>query len=1312
MNRKTSITWSLWAGTVLLAATGASPATDYPDTIASQGPAGYWRLNDSGVVAPEPQAVNSGTLGAAANGQYIETIRGVAGIPGAGVNTAVFFPGLVDGNRVRVPFQPGLNVSGPFTVEFWAKPGVTNTLVCPASSVEFIASPTQRNGWLFYQSDPTSNTGQGWLFRVYKAGGLAAATTVTTPIMNLDTNQYYHVVGVYDGTSIYLYTNGSLAASAAVGAAFRPNTNSAIPLTFGARADGVSGYFTDTGTIDEPAFYATALSATQVMAHYQAGTNGAAPAYSTVVLADNPAGYWHLGETPASKSPNSGSYGADVDATYNYNAQPGQPGPSPSSTPTTFAGFEAGNKAPIFDGAVGNVQIPSLYLDTNRVTITCWVKPNGSQLKDAGLVFSRQGTTTSGLKMSNAGGLELGYDWNNSAQNYVSFLNMVDAQWNFVALVVDPTQAVLCLHDGGSFQAVTNVQVNLNQAFEGSTFIGQFNGVNTNVVFNGSIDEVAIFPRSLSMGEVYSQYAAAVGNLPPVFLAEPVAPAQIYASEPLSFTVDAGGTPPLSYQWRKNNNPIAGATSSTFSIANVAAPGDSGNYDVVVTNAFGQIASQIAAVTVSALNPPAITEDPVGRAVYSGGSIRLTAIATGGALHYQWTHAGTNLPGATSSTYLLSSATDADAGTYNVVITNALPGSITSAAATVQVVVPVAGTYEAAVVADAPVAWWRLDEAVGTTLMTDGMGRHDGTYSGITLGVPGVIATGGANTAARFPGTGSSTGLGRVPYSPALNGVNYTIEAWVKTTDVYNGQTAVSSASINNSSQPYQGRGYSIKTSAFSDGLWYAAYGRNSTFAFTVVDLGPVVPAKWTHVVMTYDSAAGQVFYLDGVRVPPSGGYADFTRNSTADFMVGGVFPGAGIEEYFKGDVDEVAYYSTALSTARVQAHYQAALYGSTTPPVITLQPKSQTVSVGTEVEFAAAVEGSQPITLNWYKDGAAIIGATNTALDLSAVDYSSAGSYQLWATNSAGTASSSIATLSVYPSPAFANLTNGLVLHLTFEGGYADASGRGHDATAEGAPTLVEGHIGTNAVQVTTVSASSEFNYVEVAETADLSFGPTDSFTVSFWVKFTGTPDDLPMIGNAEGATYQKGWVFADSGGQIEWTLLDTDGTGAVIADPVGGPAINDGVWHHILASFDRTTKMANTYVDGVQIDSRSIAGVAGSLQPGNPIALGQDPTGGYEVDGSFTLDDVGIWRRALSTFDAQAIYAAGENGGRSFDKFGPVTVFLTPSGEGFFLNWQAGTLVESDTVDGAYTAVAGATAPSYFVTPAAAKKFYRVQL
>jgi hypothetical protein len=72
-----------------------------------------------------------------------------------------------------------------------------------------------------------------------------------------------------------------------------------------------------------------------------------------------------------------------------------------------------------------------------------------------------------------------------------------------------------------------------------------------------------------------------------------------------TFTVVATGTAPLSYQWRRNGFPIAGATSSSFTITGALPGRDNGWYQAVVTNSSGAAASTAAFVNV-AIDPTQI----------------------------------------------------------------------------------------------------------------------------------------------------------------------------------------------------------------------------------------------------------------------------------------------------------------------------------------------------------------------------------------------------------------------------------------------------------------------------------------------------------------------------------------------------------------------------------------------------------------------------------------------------------------------------------------------------------------------------------
>jgi hypothetical protein len=133
-------------------------------------------------------------------------------------------------------------------------------------------------------------------------------------------------------------------------------------------------------------------------------------------------------------------------------------------------------------------------------------------------------------------------------------------------------------------------------------------------------------------------------------------------------------------------------------------------------------------------------------------------------------------------------------------------------------------------------------------------------------------------------------------------------------------------------------------------------------------------------------------------------------------------------------------------------------------------------------------------------------------------LSFGDTGIYELIATNAIGNSTSAPATLAVLPPPDFANVTNGLVLHLGFDGSYLDSSGRTNDARPVGSPTFVAGAVGNQALHYSTAVDTSNpnnpvvtaANYVTLGTPADLQFGSNVNFSVSYWVRFTGAPGDL----------------------------------------------------------------------------------------------------------------------------------------------------------------------------------------------------------
>jgi hypothetical protein len=140
-------------------------------------------------------------------------------------------------------------------------------------------------------------------------------------------------------------------------------------------------------------------------------------------------------------------------------------------------------------------------------------------------------------------------------------------------------------------------------------------------------------------------------------------------------TVSFGATPAASVIVTNATNIIA-----------VTPPAGLGAVDVVLTNADGQsvVFTNGFTYTVTPTGPQ-ITAQPANQAAALGSNVAFSVTATGtGALAYQWAFNQTNLGGATNFTLCLTNLQAANAGPYQVVVTN-LYGAATSCVATLSV---------------------------------------------------------------------------------------------------------------------------------------------------------------------------------------------------------------------------------------------------------------------------------------------------------------------------------------------------------------------------------------------------------------------------------------------------------------------------------------------------------------------------------------------------------------------------------------------------------------------------------------------------
>jgi hypothetical protein len=76
----------------------------------------------------------------------------------------------------------------------------------------------------------------------------------------------------------------------------------------------------------------------------------------------------------------------------------------------------------------------------------------------------------------------------------------------------------------------------------------------------------------------------------------------VFIGQTAVFNAQAIGGLPLSYQWYREGQPLAGQARASLVLENVL-PGDAGNYQLVVSNEFGAVTSAVATVTVSLPRP-------------------------------------------------------------------------------------------------------------------------------------------------------------------------------------------------------------------------------------------------------------------------------------------------------------------------------------------------------------------------------------------------------------------------------------------------------------------------------------------------------------------------------------------------------------------------------------------------------------------------------------------------------------------------------------------------------------------------------------
>ncbi len=701
---------------------------------------------------------------------------------------------------------------------------------------------------------------------------------------------------------------------------------------------------------------------------------GPTTTYGKTVMGDNPSVFWPLNETAGP---------AATDLTANDPGRDSASGLTLGGTSAVEGGTGTGTT---FDGSAG--QIIGMQSVNNPTTYSeeAWFKTTttkGGVIMGFGDSTSGASNNRDRLiYMTNAGTLQFG-TYNGSTQVIASPGAYNDGQWHHVVATQGSTGMTLYV-DG---RAVSSNTVTTPQNFTGYWRVGgeSENGwpnASSSNYFAGTISDAAVYPAALTTAQVQahfnaspahrivtqptSTYGKAVFADGPTFywpLADTTAPTVTDASGN-----NVVGTASSSGVTRTGAGPVDGGTGSAMTFDGSAgqiisagsvtnptvyseeawfkttttkggviigfgdsASGLSNNYDRFVsmtnrgtlqfgTNGNGlQVIGSPGAYNDGKWHEVVATQGSAGMALYVDGKVAGTNPTTTAQNYTGYWRVGAEhengWPNASSSNYFAGSISDA--AVYPTAL-SAAQVSAHFAASPVQSTSTVStptNAYAQSVLADSPMLYWPASDAASPAL-TDATGHADaGITSASGIGYGGASAVEGA--------TGSGLTLdgkaGQVISAGAVtNPGAFSEEAWFKTTTTKGGVIVGFGDSATGLSSNFDRYVWMTNQGTLQFGTYSGGF--HIVGSSTAYNDG-----KWHQVVAT-QGPNGMVLYVDGKAIGTN--TATTSQNYTGYWRVGAEhetsWPNNSSSNYFAGNISDVSIYTSALSAARVAAHYQA----------------------------------------------------------------------------------------------------------------------------------------------------------------------------------------------------------------------------------------------------------------------------------------------------------------------------------------------------------------------------------------------------
>jgi hypothetical protein len=656
-------------------------------------------------------------------------------------------------------------------------------------------------------------------------------------------------------------------------------------------------------------------------------------------------------------------------------------------------------------------------------------------------------------------------------------------------------------------------------------------------------------------------------------------------------------TLPLGLSLNASTGEISGTPSATGTT----------NFTIEATDAASATDTQALSITVGATGTLAITTTslPNGQV---GSSYSQFLAATGGVTPYTWAvtvgslPAGLSLNASTGEIFGTPSA--AGPTSFTVMVTDA--NSATDTQGLTITVVPIAST---------PVGYWPMEEGSGTSIVdASGHGNHGSVLGGATW-APGQIGL-----ALILDGVDDHA---QVPNSATLDITSQiTLATWVRPQQVgtqYLVKKAIQGAT----------GGYELSLSSTGKAFFRLnQVPSGDTYRLNSLTSYPIDGTTWMHLAATYDGATLRL-YVNGVQEASAAAAITIVSN-TLSLGIGAQSNGTSI---FRGAMDDVRVYATALSAAEIQALANPGL-----PTVTVLSPNGgEEFAQGTtqNITWSASDDvGVTAIDLEYSTNG----GSSWIAI---ASGLSNSGSYPWTVPNVAtsqgrvrATAHDASANIAIDISDAnFAIVdVSGPVGWWPFNEGSGttvfDVSGLGNHGTTFGGATWTAG-LNSYALDL---DGTDDYALVPDHSTLDLTSG----ITMATWIRpeVVGTQYLIKKaVMNAAGG---DGYELSLSGvapGKPFVRFNQVANGNLYRLDATQPYPTNGTTWMHVAATYDGAT--IKLYINGA-LDSSQVA-VFAIAQNSLALGLGAQSDGASVYRGA--MDEARLYGRALSAAEISVI-------------------------------------------------------------------------